>query len=340
MAETWKKITGWRLAEWRILLTVIWFFGLTLAVMPVQTEAVLNCSITSNCDSPNITLLRMSSTTNAHVAIGTSSDYGNLVCCEYISSLTNACSGSGIIQGIVNLSSTTNAHVETSSLANYPIKACLRVASGGSIASAVKENNCTGYDDTIASMSSTTNAHMGGPNDYIYKICASAASPPQSLSFTLDWENSIGFGQLSPAQTKWIDEDGNGVTSDDRGNMLEVATNAEYGYVLTVRGDTLKSGANAITAIGASPTAPSVGSRQFGLAVEASGGSGTSSYPYIYGDGYAYAATATTTSEIGRATTGDGVTTNFYIHYIANISSDLPPGTYSTVLTYVVTANY
>jgi hypothetical protein len=74
--------------------------------------------------------------------------------------------------------------------------------------------------------------------------------------------------------------------------------------------------------------------------VEQNGGLGAAAYPYIYGQGYAYAANATTTSMIGSSTVASVGADNFVIRYIANISPSLPPGSYTTVLTYVVTAQY
>lgn len=329
------------ISEWRLALTVLFFVCVSWWLTPFQTEATLNCNITSTCVSPNITLLRMSSTTNAHVAIGTSTDYGtNLVCCDYVSTMTNACGGTGVVTGIVNLSSTTNAHIETSSLSNYPIKSCLRVATGGYVSSTIQITDCTGYEETIGSMSSTTNSHMGGPSDYLYKICASAGAPPQSLTFNINWVSTISFGTLSPTKTRWIDSDGVGDDLEDTGNVLDVTTNAHYGYVLSVRGDAPNYNGNYITPIGATPTSPAIGTNQFGISVEQNGGLGAASYPYIYGQGYAYAANATTTSMIGSSTVASVGSDNFYIRYIANISPSLAPGNYTTVLTYVVTAQY
>ncbi len=337
MTQLWRKIIKVTWLEWRVALTALLFVALALAMMPVQTEATLNCSIATTCTAPNLTWLRMESSTNSHVAIGTSTDYGNLVCCDYVSTMTTNCSGSGLINNIINLSSTTNAHVESSSLANYSVPACLRVATGGYVSSTVQMTDCSGYEETIASMPSTTNAHMGGPADYVYKICASAGAPPQSLTFNIYWNNSLSFGTLSPTKTRYIDSDGNGTDTNTSGNSLAVSTNATYGYTISVKGATLTSGANTIAAIGASPAALAIGTNQFGIAVDDEG-RGAALAPYILASGYGYAADATTTSNIASSGAGSGH--NYGVYYIANIAPSTPPGNYSTVLTYVVTANY
>jgi len=199
--------------------------------------------------------------------------------------------------------------------------------------------DCSGYEETIASMPSTTNAHMGGPSDYIYKICASAGAPPQALTFNIYWNNSLSFGTLSPTKTRYIDSDGNGTDTNTSGNSLAVSTNATYGYTISVKGATLTSGANTIAAIGASPAALAIGTSQFGIAVDDSG-TGAALAPYILASGFGYAATASTTSNIVSVSVGNGVTESYGIYYIANIAPSTPPGNYSTVLTYVVTANY
>lgn len=324
--------------EWRMLATVLLFFAVLVIILPRETEATLSCSLASSCTSPDVALLNMASTTNSHVSIGTSTDYNtNIVCCKNVSGLSSACSGTGVSRAIVNLSSTTNAHIESSSIATYPISACLHVATGGYVSSTVQLTDCSGYDVTIGSMTSTTNSHMGAAADYTYKICASAAAPPQSLSFAIDY-NAITFGNLSPSVRRYAQRivAGDGSNSETSATNLDVSTNAQYGYVITVIGDTLKSGTTTIPAIGATPDWGVPGTNQFGINLTAPG----LTTPYNYNQGYVYTADATTTMEIGRVTTGDGTNMTIYIRYMANISPSLKPGAYSTVLTYIATAEY
>ena len=324
--------------EWRLLATVLLFFAVLVIILPRETEATLSCSLASSCTSPDVALLNMASTTNSHVSIGTSTDYNtNIMCCKNIAGLSTACSGTGVSRAIVNLSSTTNAHIESSSLANYPVQACLHVATGGYVSSTVQLTDCSGYDVTVGSMTSTTNSHMGAAGDYIYKICASAAAPPQSLSFSIDY-NAITFGNLSPTVRRYAQPSsyGDGTNSETSATELNISTNAQYGYKVTVIGATLSSGTTTIPAIGATPNWGVPGTNQFGINLTAP----SHDTPYNYNQGYVYAADATTTMEIASLATGDGANRTIYIRYMANISPSLKPGSYSTALTYVVTAEY
>jgi len=333
-----KKIIFHLQSDWLLTLTVLFFVSLIFILNPPTTGATLSCSIASVCNSPDVALINISATDNAHASIGTSTDYNtNIVCCINVSSLSSACNGT--YGAIVNLSSTTNAHVETSSLSNYPIKACLHVATGGYVSSTVQSTNCTGYHTTVASMSTTTtNGHVGDSSAYIYKICASAAAPPQSLSFSIS-SSSIGFGNLSSVQTRYATNNQTASSTEIEANFISATTNAEFGYAISIRGATLSSGTTTIDAIGGTNTAPSIGANQFGIRSVASGGSGLVVAPYAL-SGFAYAANATTASVFAENNTSDSVTTNFSMRYMVNISPVLKPGSYSTALTFIVTAQY
>lgn len=65
---------------------------------------------------------------------------------------------------------------------------------------------------------------------------------------------AINFNQLfSPSSTSWAT------------SQMAASTNAGSGYVITVRGPTMTSGGNTITAIGATAAASQLDTRQFGL---------------------------------------------------------------------------
>lgn len=325
--------------EWRMLVTVLLFFAVLVIILPRETEATLSCSLASSCTSPDVALLNMASTTNSHVSIGTSTDYNtNIVCCKNVSGLSSACSGTGVSRAIVNLSSTTNAHIESSSLANYPVQACLHVATGGYVSSTVQLTDCSGYDVTIGSMTSTTNSHMGAAADYTYKICASAAAPPQSLSFSIS-TSTMGFGTLSPLHSRFATADGLGSDSESFELLLHASSNAQYGYLISLKGASLSSGATVIDPVGASTIQAQEysGTNKFGMGITACAGDNAAEP--LYSRYYKYTADATTTVGIGRTTRPSSDST-FCIGFIAEISPSLKPGAYSTVLTYVATAQY
>ena len=132
-------------------------------------------------------------------------------------------------------------------------------------------------------------------------------------------------------------------------HTMTVVTNADNGFGLTVSGSTLQrgSGADSITAIGAT-SAPSVtGSRQFGLnlaantdpsigaAVTGTSPRGAPAEQYAVANQFAFLSGDTVASASGPINS-----TVFTASYIANISSAVTAGSYSTTLTYTATANY
>lgn len=130
-------------------------------------------------------------------------------------------------------------------------------------------------------------------------------------------------------------------------HTLEVVTNATNGLTVTVTGSTLTSGSDTITAIGATGTASSVGSEQFGInlvdnatpnvGADASGTSpiASATSPYDTADEFAFVSGDTVASSAGGINT-----TTFTVSYLANISASTQAGTYTTTLTYAATANF
>lgn len=124
--------------------------------------------------------MRLSGATNAHAELPNQSNVNynnNLVCCSGVTGLSNSCSGT---YGVVaRLAGATNAHIEQNNQSNpyYTSNACISVASGGSVSVGYRDNDCSGFDTTVASMTGTTNAHSGNASAYTKKICASASAP-------------------------------------------------------------------------------------------------------------------------------------------------------------------
>lgn len=160
----------------------------------------------------------------------------------------------------------------------------------------------------------------------------------QSISFSLS-DTSIGFGTISSSMTRYATGDTLGSTSETEAHQLAAATNAPYGYSISVRGQSPTNGLSNITAIGATNTAPTSGSDQFGIRLTATGGSATISSPYS-ASGFAYDATASLPSQVATNTTADALTTTFGVRYVANVSNTTASGAYATALVYTVTANF
>ncbi len=163
-----------------------------------------------------------------------------------------------------------------------------------------------------------------------------SATVAQTLTFSIS-DNTIGFGSLSDSAARYATGDTLGSASEVGAHDMSASTNATSGYSITVDGATLTSGANTITAIGASNTASAVGTEQFGIRLTATGGSGAVSAPYAAA-GFAFD-TAAFPDQVAAAT-GASASTTYSTRYLANIATLTEAGAYSTVLTYNATANF
>jgi hypothetical protein len=162
------------------------------------------------------------------------------------------------------------------------------------------------------------------------------ATVPQSLTFSVS-DNSISFGTLSAAGARHASGTANGQSTEVEAHNLIVGTNASNGYTMTVAGNTLTSGPNTITAIGASNVASSVGSEQFGLRMTAAGGTGAVAVPYAAAG---FALDTAAFPDIVATASGSSANTTYSARYIANITSSTEAGAYTSTLTYVATANF
>jgi hypothetical protein len=226
--------------------------------------------------------------------------------------------------------------VELGTNTNYATSSC--ISSSPDIPTiGYQDTNCTGYDTTLASISSTTNASMGTSTAYTKKVCGSVA--PASITFTIS-TTTLYFGNMSYVAVRYASStNSNGNSSEVEAHKITVKTNALNGYAVTVKGQTLTAGSFTVNAIGGTNTAPAVGTEQFGLRMTSSGGSGSVFSPYS-ASGFAYSATATTSSQVAGDAVGDNATTTYSVRYIANVSPFTDPASYTAGLVYVATANF
>ena len=158
-----------------------------------------------------------------------------------------------------------------------------------------------------------------------------------SITFVIS-DNTIGFSSLTTVASRYATGDGTGSASEVAAHTLAASTNATSGYVITVFGPTLTSGANTITAIGGTNTAPATNTEQFGVRYEETGaGTGTVTAPYAAA-GFAYDG-ITTPDEIASAT-GATDTSTYSARYLANIDINTQAGAYETTLTYTATGTF
>ena len=166
-----------------------------------------------------------------------------------------------------------------------------------------------------------------------------AAGP--TLTFSIS-DSAIGFSNLDAVNERWATGDGAGSATEVSAHTISASTNGASGYAITINGSTLTSGANTITAIGA--TAANVtagnGTEQFGIRLTASGGNGAVSAPYN-GAANNYALdTAAFPDQIASDPDGDDVSTTYSVFYAANISAATEAGTYTSTLTYIATGTF
>ena len=162
-----------------VLFIVFTFFipNLTLA---------LSCSIATSCS--DVTVFKISGTTNAHAELPSGTNYGYYVCCSG-TNIGNSCSGN--YDTVLKLSSSTNAHVEEKTYSNYGNSVCLSASSGSvSCQYCDPSNGCNSCTDLgsnfvcLASISSQTNAHVGDCNSYSIKVCCAADTVPPNVSIS------------------------------------------------------------------------------------------------------------------------------------------------------------
>lgn len=156
--------------------------------------------------------------------------------------------------------------------------------------------------------------------------------------------------------------DSNGVlsftTPYDAHSYFRISTNTNFGTVIYYSGDTLKNGANTITATGTTAVSSAVGTKQFGLAIDSSdtqGGNGysftdlTAGAQYNTGQGtitsggtakFAFDV-ASTTAPVSIASSAAAITCDTgSVRYLGNISVNTPAGIYTTTITYIATGTY
>lgn len=168
-------------------------------------EEKLICEIRNfECDGLKpVEVFRMSKPSNAHAGTPTGSNYIYRVCCGGVTGLGNDCNAENK-EVVLRLSGSTNAHVRQNNYGDYPggHKVCLSLDDPSKKISIVYRSltSCTTDETIIASISSPTNAHVGGGNAYSIKICAKITeSPVISVSVS---DGNVEYGIMPPDTSK------------------------------------------------------------------------------------------------------------------------------------------
>jgi heme exporter protein D len=138
------------------------FLLLIPILLLVNVSAKTSCAIRTveNCTGENgVIVFRLSGITNAHGEVFDLENYEYALCCDD-NTLNHGCDGSNTI---LKLSSSSNAHAEINTLSNYNTDICLEEIE-------CRTTNIPSTWQPILSLSSETNAHIGGPADYPVEI--------------------------------------------------------------------------------------------------------------------------------------------------------------------------
>lgn len=167
------------------------------------------------------------------------------------------------------------------------------------------------------------------------------ASVDPTLTFS-NTQSAVDFGTLSSTSARFATAGAasGGNASVQTAHTLTVGTNAPSGYTVTYNSpQTLTNGANSITAVTLTGSASgTAGNPQFALNATVNAGSPTIPSAYAgASNNWKFAASSTEQVFSGSgAVSGDAVN----VRYLANIPASQAPGSYSTTLTWVATANF
>lgn len=148
------------------------------------------CNVQSSCNPEN-TILKLSSATNAHGELYDQPTYNYFLCCDFTTEGLDAhISRNGGANKIVGLSSITNAHVQTPEQITYETNVYF-----GDLMCVTENGGCSAmYPVHVLSLSDTTNAHIGGFDDFETKICCTQST--FCGDNIIQTPNSYGFNEV------------------------------------------------------------------------------------------------------------------------------------------------
>jgi hypothetical protein len=159
-----------------VSLIIVFLAGILLNFgLAGSAQAALTCSVSTACGTGETAVFKMSDRSNAHAE--TSGSYPYFVCCSGATGMGTSCSNN--FAYVLRVSGTTNAHVEKSdqTTAGYS-NVCLSASSGPVITCSYSSGSCPADSTCLASISSTTNAHVGDcvTSPYTTRVCCSMAN--------------------------------------------------------------------------------------------------------------------------------------------------------------------
>ncbi len=263
---------------------------------------------------------------------------------------TLAASASGTTWG-ADGDSTTTVTI-TSGTGTVTAGVCVRIRIGtnavtGATGSNQISNGATGSADTIAVSGTFTDSGTLNVDIITDDQVVITATVDPTLTFSIS-DTTVGFGTLSTATGRWATGNLSGAnasagtdpTTSNTAHTLNVATNAQSGYIVSYNGTTLTSGSNTIAvATISSDSDGTPNSAQFALCGKATTGSQTVTSGYVCSttSSYNFVASTTTTLVTYTGPASGDVTS---VAYLANISGSTQAGAYTSTITYIATATF
>ncbi len=309
----------------------------------IQSMSFTACTTASGtCTTPNFFTITGSTLTGAPTNLGTGGTWTANTATAGSLRITNASSATGPSAGLstVSFSNVTNPDVINTVF-------FLRIVSYSDAAWT------TPIDSGVVAASTTRGIELDGymPESLIFCTAEAITMVGVVPDCTTATDGAVSFDQeFSPAFTRIAM------------SQMAASTNAGFGYVITVNGPTLTSGANTIPPM-TSPTGSTVGIGQFGINLV--NNTGTPPGPIVGGaitpisNGTNYQANPATdyasdgvykfiTSGDIVARSDDAVALSpsptdsqrYTVSYIANVSGSQPAGSYVTTLIYICTPTF
>src|SRR3989344_5050462 len=136
----------------------------------ICSAPLLRCSVkTGGCAADETLMLKMNDESNAHAELPIQNNYGYSLCCGVKKdTITTACDANSAVA--LKTSAATNAHVSQGNVAGYDNPVC--VSALNNKMSCAYRTSCEEIGgECVASISASTNAHIGDCTSYPLKIC-------------------------------------------------------------------------------------------------------------------------------------------------------------------------
>ncbi|MBU0598873.1 hypothetical protein KKF61_07885 [Patescibacteria group bacterium] len=193
----------------------------------------------------------------------------------------------------------------------------------------VRDSNACGGDTVDATDGTNFNATNNDCWDF------------NTISFSIS-DVAIGFGSLDFSNDRYATSDGNGAGAPEAAHTLQITCNADNGYAVTYKGSTLTSGSNTIdVATITDSSTGTTGLEQFAMSLANGAGDAaiTAGYDYEDGPDWKFVADPADPIEI-ISESGPTATETISVYYISNISPQTEAGSYSTNITFIITATF